>query len=149
MKKTIILFLSVACLTACINTKSTIKNIDDMAPMPQIKNNVFILTEVSTDPKYGYDKDYPINVFYRNSKNETANIDRFLQALAGPNGETIQYKKTDSCCPFPSKKSDIGGGLLDIYEITWNGQKKPLFLYLNIFEKGKLMAPMGLSIKNQ
>jgi hypothetical protein len=37
--------------------------------------------------------------------------------------------------------------LLDIYEITWTGQKAPIRLYLNYFEKGVLMVPVGLTLK--
>lgn len=48
---------------------------------------------------------------------------------------------------FPTKRSDMGAGFLNIYELTWEGQKKPVTLYLNIYEKGILMVPMGLSLK--
>jgi hypothetical protein len=40
----------------------------------------------------------------------------------------------------------MGGGFLDIYEVTWVGQKSPIKLYLNIYEKGELMAPMGFEL---
>ena len=42
----------------------------------------------------------------------------------------------------------MGVGLLDVYEITWEGQKTPIKLYFNIYEKGALMVPLGLSLKN-
>lgn len=133
---------------SCVSTKSTIKNIDDNAPIPKLtKDNTFVITEYSKDKKYGYDKDYPINVFYRNTRDESINQERFLNALAGPNDEKITFKKLESCCPFPTKKTELGAGFLDVYEITWEGQKKPLLLYLNIYEKGLLMVPMGLSLK--
>jgi hypothetical protein len=106
-----------------------------------------VITEYSKDAKYGYDPDYPINVFYKNTKSETANQERFLNALAGSKGETITFKKVETCCPFPSKNIEIGVGLLDIYEITWAGQKTPIRLYLNYFEKGVLMVPVGLTLK--
>ena len=59
----------------------------------------------------------------------------------------ITYKKIESCCPFPTKKSEMGAGFLDIYELTWEGQTTPVKLYLNIYEKGVLMVPVGLSLK--
>ena len=132
---------------SCVSTKSTLKNVDDNAPIPKLVNNIFVITEYSKDKKYGYDKDYPINVFYRNTKDETINQQRFLNALAGPNGEKISYKKVDNCCPFPTKRTEIGAGSLDIYEITWEGQKAPIQLYLNYFEKGVLQVPVGLTLK--
>lgn len=134
---------------SCGTPKSTLKNVDDKAPQPILKNNAFVLTEVSQDKKYGYDEDYPINIFYRSTTNDTINQDRFLKALAGPNGEVIRYKKLESCCPFPTKKSPNGAGFLDVYEITWDGCKKPLLLYFNIYERGKLMVPKGLTARKE
>jgi hypothetical protein len=29
----------------------------------------------------------------------------------------------------------MGAGFLDVYEITWQGQKKPIVLYVNIYER--------------
>jgi hypothetical protein len=141
-------FMLLLLLFACGATKSTIKNIDDTAPVPMLKkNNSFVLTEQSQDPKYGYDQDYPINIFYRSTSNDSINQERFLKALAGPNGEKLFYKKLESCCPFPTKQSELGAGLLDVYQVNWLGCKRPLLLYFNIYEKGKLYIPMGLTAK--
>ena len=80
--------------TSCVSTKSTLKNVDDNAPIPKLsKDNTFILTEYSKDLKYGYDADYPVNVFYINAKDENLNAQRYLNALAGPKGEKISYTK--------------------------------------------------------
>ena len=130
-----------------MSTKSTLKNVDDNAPnLVVTKDNTFVITKYSDDKKYGYDEDYPINIFYRNTLNDKINQERFLNALAGPKGEKITYSKLESCCPFPTKRTDLGAGLLDVYELKWEGQKKPIKLYLNIFEKGVLMVPVGLSL---
>lgn len=134
--------------SSCVSTKSTLKNVDDNAPIPIVSaNNTFVLNEYSKDKKYGYDADYPINVFYKNTKDENLNAERFLNALAGPNGEKITYSKVESCCPFPTKRTEIGAGFLDVYELKWEGQTEPAKLYLNIYEKGYLLVPIGLSIK--
>ena len=148
MNKTIAFICLLVLSVSCVSTKSTLKNVDDNAPIPKLtKENTFLLTEYSKDKRYGYDKNYPINVFYRNTKDEAINQQRFLNALAGPNGEKIFFKKIDSCCPFPTAKSDMGAGFLDIYEVTWVGQKKPVRLYLNIYEKGQLLVPVGFTIR--
>lgn len=134
--------------TSCVSTKSTLKNVDDNAPIPTLtKENIFLITEYSKDKKYGFDPDYPINVFYKNTKDENINAKRFLDALAGPNGEKIVYEKLESCCPFPTKKSNVGAGFLDVYNVTWEGNSKGIKLYINIYEKGYLLVPMGLSLK--
>ena len=148
MKKTVV-FIALAIVTAsCVSSKSTLKNVDDNAPVLTLsQNNTFIITEYSKDKKYGYDQDYPINIFYRTTKDDSINQERFLNALAGPKGEVISYTKLESCCPFPTKRTDLGAGFLDVYELKWDGQKKPVKLYLNIYEKGILMVPVGLGLK--
>lgn len=148
MKKAVLLIALLIGITSCTSTKSTIKNVDNNAPIPKLaSNNTFVITQYSKDKKYGYEKDYPINIFYRTTKDETINQQRFLNALAGPKGEKISYTKLESCCPFPTKNTDLGAGFLDVYELKWEGLKKPILLYLNIYEKGLLMVPVGLSLK--
>ena len=148
MKKSILFIAILLSISACTSTKSTLQNTDDNAPNLELSAaNTFIITQYSTDKKYGYDKDYPINIFFNNTANETINQERFLNALAGPKGEKISFTKLENCCPFPTKRSEMGAGFLDVYELMWNGQKKPTLLYLNIYEKGILMVPVGLTVK--
>jgi hypothetical protein len=148
MKKIILLFSLSVLIISCVSTRSTLKNVDDSAPdLILTPNNTFDIKLFSTDKKYGYDKDYPINIFFQTSKSEI-NQERFLNALAGPKGEKITYTKLESCCPFPTKRSEMGAGFLDVYELKWEGQKKPVTLYLNIYEKGILMVPVGLRLKD-
>ncbi len=133
---------------SCISTKNTIKNIDISQPIPKLTTkNTFVLTEISTDVKYGFDPDYPINIFFRNANEDDMNLKRYLNALSGPHGETINYKKIGICCPFPTKNTNTGGGFLEVIEISYEGLQVPLKLYLNRYEKGVLKAPLGLGIK--
>lgn len=147
MKKTV-LFITIVLLTAsCGSIKSSLKNVDNNAPVPVVKNNAFVISAYSKDKKYGYNKDYPINIFYKGTKNDTINQQYFLNALAGPKGEKITFTKLENCCPFPTKTSEMGAGFLDVYELKWAGLKTPIILYLNIYERGQLMVPVGLSLK--
>ncbi|WP_348799679.1 2-dehydro-3-deoxyphosphooctonate aldolase [Flavobacterium adhaerens] len=147
MKKNLSFIALLLLIVSCGSVKSTIKNVDNTAPSPIVKNGAFVITTYSKDKKYGYDKDYPINIYYRGTKNDTINQKYFLNALAGPKGEKITYTKVENCCPFPTKNSDTGAGFLDVYQIKWEGQKTPIILYLNIYERGQLMVPVGLSLK--
>ena len=148
MKKSLLFVALLLVCVSCGSTKSSLKNVDDNAPNLRITaQNTFVITEYSKDKKYGYNKDYPINIFYTNTANETINQERFLNALAGPKGEKITYSKLESCCPFPTKRTDLGAGFLDVYQVKWDGQKKPIKLYLNIYEKGILKVPVGLRLK--
>jgi hypothetical protein len=134
-------------ITSCISTKSTLQNVNNNASKPLIKSNQFILTAYAPDAKYGYDKNYPINLGFENEKNAVKNIALFFNALSGPKGEKISYDKVETCCPFPSKRNVMGVGTLDIYNVTFDGSDKKLVLYINIYEKSEVMCPKGFSIK--
>jgi hypothetical protein len=147
MKKLLLIALIFTSLISCVSTKSTIKNIDDTAVKPVIKNDQFVITEYSNDRKYGYDKDYPINIGFGKEKESSSNIYYFFNALLGEKSEKFTYTKLESCCPFPTKKTNVGAGTLDIYEIVFEPSGKKIQLYLNIYEKGKIMCPKGFILK--
>lgn len=135
-------------MTSCVSTKNTIQNIDDNAILPQIVEGQFLLTETATDLKYGYSEFYPVNLGfskYENSNN--LNVNRFFNAITGPNGEKVTYKIIETCCPFPSKNNKMGAGTLDLYEIYFNGTLSDKKIYINTFEKGNVVCPKGFSIK--
>lgn len=133
---------------SCISTKNTIQNIDDTAQLPKIVASQFVLTETATDLKYGYSEFYPVNLGFskfENSNNQ--NVNRFFNAITGPNGEKVTYKLLETCCPFPSKNNKMGAGTLDLYEIYLDEISSNKKIYINTFEKSKVMCPKGFSIK--
>ena len=139
--------LALLLFSSCGSIQSTLKNIDNTAVKPAISENYFVITEYSNDKKYGYNKDYPINLGFENEKKSEKNVSYFFNALTGSKGEKITYKKVESCCPFPTKTNSIGAGSLDVYEITFEGNLKKIRVYINIFERGKVLCPIGFSIK--
>lgn len=139
--------ISALLLTSCVSTQSTLKNVDNNAVRPAVKDKAYVITEYATDNKYGYDQDYPINIGFIHEKQEDINIEYYFNGLEGPNGEKISYKKVDTCCPFPSKNSLMGAGTIGIYEVSFEGNSKKITLYFNIFEKGKILCPKGFAIK--
>lgn len=150
MKILPILILSTSLLlSSCISTKNTIRNIDNNIPGPSLNEgyNSFIITKKATDKKYAYNENYPVNVGFTTLEEGLNNQHRYLNALAGPNGEKITYKLVDTCCPFPTQRSDMGAGVLDIFEITYEGQTKSILLYVNKYERGELLIPIGLSAR--
>lgn len=148
MKKLFSAFCLLVLITSCISTRSTLKNVDDKAQMPPLsKEKTFIIREVSSDKNYGYDQDYPVNLGFMPAQAAEINVKRYFGALSGPNGEKISYTKADTCCPFPSPKNEMGAGLLDIYDVTWEGLAKPYRLYINLYERGTIMAPKGFGIR--
>lgn len=135
-------------IISCTSTKSTLQNVDNNATKPKIRNNVFLITEYAKDSKYGYDADYPINIGLILERQEELYIGYFFNGLEGENGKKIEnFKKVDTCCPFPTTHNTMGAGTLAIYEVTFEGSTKKVRLYFNIYEKGKIVCPRGFSIK--
>lgn len=147
MKKSIVTLLFFSIFISCTSTKSTIKNIDDNAVKPLVKNNRFQITEYASQSNYGIDPDYPVNIGIISERSEETFISFFFNGIEGPNGEKIEFKKIDTCCPFPTKHSNMGAGLLTIYEVNIAGSSKKQNFYFNIYEKGKIVCPKGYKIK--
>lgn len=123
-------------------------------PSPSVKNTLkdnqtFVLTEISNDPTYGYSEKNPIQVGGVATKEGPINERRYLNALAGPNGEKVTYHRAGSCCPIKSKNDPFGLGqvMLDNYRVTWEGTKDTVSIYINMYDSGKLKAPKGFTIK--
>jgi hypothetical protein len=138
---------TVLLLTSCVSTQSTLKNVDNNTVRPSVKDKAYVITEYAKDSKYGYDQDYPINIGFIYEKQEDINIEYYFNGLEGQKGEKINYKKVDTCCPFPTQNSLMGAGTISIYEVTFEGSSKKITLYFNIFEKGEILCPKGFSIK--
>lgn len=143
----LLMLVIVTFFSSCVSIQSTLKNVDNSAIRPSIKDKAYVITEYASDNKYGYDPDYPINIGFIHEKQEEINIEYYFNGLEGPNGEKISYKKVDTCCPFPSKNSLMGAGTIGIYEVSFEGSSKKITLYFNIFEKGKILCPKGFAIK--
>jgi hypothetical protein len=109
-------------------------------------NGPITVKEISSDPTYGYSDKNPIKVGGAKDSEGPLNERRYLDLLAGPNGEKISYTRQGSCCGFETKNS-VMGGLLDIYEVKWSGQDKPAKLYINMYDYESLKAPVGFTIK--
>lgn len=146
MKKSLIFTIAALISISC----STSKRMENGGyGNPNIKHELiddytFKITEYSQDKSYGYTEKNPIMVGGNSEgpKNER----RFLNALAGPNGEKIEYYRIGSCCPFNTKNS-AWGGMLDKYNITYTGLNKSLIIYINMYDSDTLKVPVGLKLK--
>ncbi len=114
-----------------------------------LDSQTFLLTQIATDPTYGFSSSNPIKVGGVKSNQGPLNERRFLNALAGPNGERISYFRAGSCCPTPSKNGFMGSALLDIYRVSYQGSSDTVSLYINMYDFEKLMAPKGFTIKSR
>lgn len=106
--------------------------------------NTFKIEEYSNDPSYGYTKDNPIKVGGASDGVGPLNERRFLNALAGPNGEEISYERLGSTS---TGRNEFTRVILDMYKITYEGLDKEIILYINMYQSSKLKVPVGFKLK--
>jgi hypothetical protein len=92
--------------------------------------------EVSTDPNYGLTLGTPIQVG-GGAMYGPARERRYLDALRGPDGQPLRYKRTGSM------QGTDGTTILDGYEVIYDGLAKPTMLYVDEYHFSDLRAPQG------
>jgi len=156
MKKSVSLFLLVAFITGCSGSKgakgSGAVNFTSgdtrTKEVEFLDRNTYKLTEVTDDKTYGYDRANPIKVGGASETSGPTNERRYLNGLAGPNGEVIQYYRAGSCCAFTTPNGLSNYGLLDRYKVYWEGAKDTAILFINMYDKGDLKIPVGFQAKH-
>jgi hypothetical protein len=93
---------------------------------------------VSNDPKYGFTPDQPVQVG-GGAMYGPARERRYLDALRGPQGQPVHYKR------MRSTPETADGTILDAYEVTYERLEKPATLYLDEYHFGDLRAPQGFT----
>ena len=94
---------------------------------------------VSDDAMYGTTLETPIRVG-GGAMYVVARERRFLDALRGPNGETVTYTRSGSS---PSKD---GRGPVDLYRVSWPGLETPISLYVDAYRFDDApKAPKGMT----
>ena len=63
---------------------------------------------------------------------------RYLEALRGPQGQPLKYRRVGS-------SKGTGDTILDVYEVAYEGLEKPLRLYLDGYHYTEPRAPKGLT----
>ncbi|HSY61535.1 MAG TPA: hypothetical protein VK796_06640 [Cytophaga sp.] len=108
----------------------------------------FLVEGISTDSAYGLTPLKPVEV---GGKYESGpyNESRYLDALAGPHGERLKYYRSGSCCPVESKNGMFGMAMLDNYKVSYEGSKDTVSIYINMYDKGVLKAPVGFTVRNK
>ena len=141
----LILVLFISC-SASKKTATSSNNNTAQVETELLDDQTFLLTEISTDKTYG-SKTNPVQVGGAKNSNGPKNERRFLNALAGPNGERISYYRKGSCCEVKSENGFMGWAMLDNYRVTWEGSNDTVSIYINMYDAGVLKAPVGFTIK--
>lgn len=154
MKKNLISFCAILLLFACSPLKKSpssgaaVATASDYVPV-LLNEMTFLLTEVSTDTTYGLSPKNPIEVGGVKESEGPKNEIRFLNALAGPNGEKISFYRAGSCCPIESENDPFGFGsvMLDNYRVSWENSTDTVSIFINMYDSGPMKAPVGFTIK--
>lgn len=144
--KFVIPFLALALLSACGSSKKSGSS-SSSSKTEMLDENSFKLTAISDDTTYGYTAQNPVKVGGIKNSSGPLNERRFLNALLGPAGQQITYERRGSCCAFKSPNGMMGMGLLDIYEVKYDGLDKPLIIYINMYDRGQMKAPKGFTYR--
>ncbi len=153
--KTNLIFLLFLLILACskkvvyptyFEGKNTIEH------LPILNDSTLAINTVAPDNNYGRIESKPIFLGVKDVYESGDNRVKYLNALAGPNGEELTFKRYKSCCPFRTLNSRTFGsdqkfGLLDVWVVTYEGLSKPDTLYVNAYDQGELIAPKGYTIR--
>lgn len=113
-----------------------------------INSETYRLTESAADATYAYTEANPVKVGGAGEQSGPRNERRFLNALLGPGGEQVSYYRAGSCCPFRTPNGLFNdSGLLDLYRVTWEGARDTVSIYINMYDKGDLLIPVGFTAK--
>ncbi|TPE45613.1 2-dehydro-3-deoxyphosphooctonate aldolase [Pontibacter mangrovi] len=116
--------------------------------MEYLDDRTYKLTAQADDKTYGFEQQNAIKVGGVHDQSGPMNERRFLNALLGPNGEAVGYYREGSCCTFKTPNGLMGdAGLLDLYKVYWEGGTDTLSLYLNMYDEGELLIPVGFTAK--
>lgn len=107
----------------------------------------FLSIEAEADHRsYGYRPENPVRVRESEGQRGSAASVLYLRGLQGPQGQPISFDRRGSCCPFDHEASGHGG-MLDSYELTWDGQDEPVLLYVDMYRLGVPRVPRGLTAR--
>ncbi len=155
MKNILYTILIALFFTACVSQKATVSKSKSETSStsngkhPQILVNkyAFLVEKYADDKTYGFEPENAIKVGGVADSEGPINERRFLNALAGPQGEELEYYRIGSCCPQPSENSAYGQALLDKYAVYHEGSADTLVLYINMYDSEKLMIPKGFKAR--
>ena len=101
----------------------------------------FDITEYSSDENYGLSGKTPVKVGEMSVQNQL----RYLSSLAGPNGEELKFHRRGSCCQYDSDAAPMGSALVDVYDVSYEGLKESIQVYISFYDYETLYIPKGFT----
>jgi hypothetical protein len=134
--------LSSGCVSSSATERKNEPGTEASGPTPEAAAQAAERVASAQKPSgYGYTPEDPIKV-----GGGPRGEHEYLQWLRGPEGQRLRYKRLGSCCGFTDPSLPLGGGLLDMYEVTYDGLEKPVTLYLDMYRREDPRAPAGFRL---
>lgn len=152
LKYFLLISISIFFLTSCQKDKFKWKTRTVNTKEFIIENDSILqLDGVASNKKYGYSPEIPVKLGVAKRTLSLTYPEKYFNSITGPNGEAIRAVRFKSCCPFKTVNSEEfpfqNLGVLEIYKVTYKGLSDPLFIYINFFDQGLVLAPKGFKIK--
>jgi hypothetical protein len=97
---------------------------------------------ISTDPDYGLSPSKPVRVG-GGALYVAARERRYLEALRGPAGQQISFKRLGQTRPPGAGPNSLD--IIDDWQITYEGLEKPISIYIDAYRYGEPRAPVGFT----
>ncbi len=160
IKKFSLLLLATVLVVSCVTSKDKfqkkypqyVSNRNIIKELPKINDSTLLIKEYAKDIEYGLKPEKPIFLGIYKTYDAIDNIDRFFNAIIGKNKQILIKKRMKYCCPFKTPNSptidrDKKFGLLEVYQVSYEGLEKPIVLYFNVYDSGDLFIPDGFKSK--
>ncbi len=121
--------------------------------IPHNNDSTYLIQSISSDAEYGFTERKPVFLGVKGMKDADNSVEKYLNALRGPNGETLVYERIKACCVFktPNQKAfnypgkEYPFGMLEVYQLSY-GENKIKTVYFNIYDEGPVQGLYGFSI---
>lgn len=133
------------------NYPQYVKDKNSRDTLLHVNDTTLLLSSIATDTEYGRTPEKPVMVGMVALEAGADNRSKYLNALRGPKGEAVTYRRLKACCPFQTPNQKMWDpkakmGLLERYELTYEGLEQPVILYINLYDDGPIQAPEGFTI---
>ncbi len=139
MKKMILftVFIFVVCNVSAQNNADT----------TLVAANTASANQVDSAQLYGFITQLPVKVGGGRPEDQR----KYLESLRDAQGKKVSYERKGSCCPYntTSPYAMFGGGMLDIYEITYrdeSNKKQKVKIYITFYDYETPKAIKGFTL---
>lgn len=148
--------LLVATMLAAPATATTPSSADSKSPPSDFEEAFERGLPPAEDPSYGLSEASPIKVGDLNTDkpDERARRNRtfYLLSLRGPDGQAVHYRRLGTCGMYEDATvrgvmAESGGGVLDCYEVWYEGSRSRAVLYLDVYRFESPQIPPGFTFE--